>query len=90
MRILVRYPPLLYNTRYTSLLADFAWFSSRTPWEQDHGSMKEVLKSGWVNEEGYFNVGEELGLPEERGRTTIPLYRTRRTPRSTLAKKVFP
>ncbi|KAK2753920.1 hypothetical protein FQN54_007279 [Arachnomyces sp. PD_36] len=46
----------------------------RSRWEQDHGPMTEVLKSGWVNEEGYYNVGEELGLPEERGRATIPLY----------------
>lgn len=61
-------------------------FFSRTLWEQEHGSMKEVMKSGWVNDEGYYNVGEELGLPEERGRTTIPLYRTRSTSRSILAK----
>lgn len=50
--------------------------------------MKEILKSGWMNEEGYYNVGEELGLPEERGRTAIPLYRTRRTSLSIYTKSI--
>ena len=26
-----------------------------------------MVKAGFVNEEGYVNIGDQLGLPEERG-----------------------
>jgi hypothetical protein len=50
--------------------------------------MQQLLEGASVNEEGYLNVGEELGLSDERGKTArTPLYRTRNeSPNSILAK----
>lgn len=41
----------------------------RQPWGDTTSEVVEKLKSGLVevSEEGYFNVGEVLGLSEERG-----------------------
>ncbi|KAI9828583.1 MAG: hypothetical protein M1819_006575, partial [Sarea resinae] len=39
----------------------------RTPWQWDDGkNLKSILRSGEINEEGYVNVADELGLPSER------------------------
>ncbi|TGZ80362.1 hypothetical protein EX30DRAFT_396370 [Ascodesmis nigricans] len=44
----------------------------RKPWKADPGRVKEILRNGQVRvgEEGYMNVGEELGLSGERDMST--------------------
>jgi hypothetical protein len=47
--------------------------TSRTPWQNDVPSSQDLLRSGYINEEGYLNLGGTLGLPEQRG-TLSPLW----------------
>lgn len=39
---------------------------SRTLW-QDEDANRKIKTKGRLNEEGYVNVGDQLGLPSERG-----------------------
>ncbi len=51
----------------------------RTPWQKgDEESVRMVKGKGKVNEEGYVNVGGELGLSGERDYSTYHPYWVRR------------
>ena len=41
---------------------------SRTPWQGDEDSIAKIKSKGRVNQEGYVNVANQLGLPEDRGK----------------------
>ena len=47
----------------------------RTPWRGDEETVKLVAKSGAKNQEGYVNVGSQLGLSGRRDTSTY--YRSR-------------
>ncbi|KAL8704923.1 MAG: hypothetical protein Q9201_001918 [Fulgogasparrea decipioides] len=47
--------------------ADVRCVYCRTSWQQDEVSMENIKKGGEVNEEGYVNVGGQLGLSPIRG-----------------------
>ena len=40
---------------------------SRTPWQGDPESLARIKTAGKVNDEGYVNVADQLGLSTERG-----------------------
>ncbi|KAL1957156.1 hypothetical protein VTO42DRAFT_6299 [Malbranchea cinnamomea] len=42
----------------------------RTPWQYDTPPLKDIWKQGYINDEGYLNVGRVMGLPEERDYST--------------------
>lgn len=44
---------------------------SRTLWQEDEDANRKIKTKGRVNEEGYVNVGDQLGLPAERGEIFI-------------------
>lgn len=44
---------------------------SRTPWQSDPDSMKDLSRDGKVNDEGYVNVADQLGLSGERGMSSF-------------------
>jgi hypothetical protein len=50
----------------------------RTPWQAEEGDMKNVVKSGTVNGDGYVNVASQLGLSGERDYSTYHQYWVRR------------
>jgi hypothetical protein len=51
----------------------------RTPWKGDEDSIKRIAKDGGaVNQEGYVNVGSQLGLSGERDMSTYHPYWVRR------------
>lgn len=51
----------------------------RTPWQKgDEESVRMVKGKGKVNEEGYVNVGGELGLSGHRDYSTYHPYWVRR------------
>ncbi|KAL9592237.1 MAG: hypothetical protein Q9179_006917 [Wetmoreana sp. 5 TL-2023] len=50
--------------------ADVRCVYCRTSWQQDEVSMENIKKGGEVNEEGYVNVGGQLGLSPIRDTST--------------------
>jgi len=46
----------------------------RTPWKGDEDSIKRIVKGGQVNDEGYVNVGGELGLSGQRDMSSYHPY----------------
>lgn len=42
---------------------------SRTPWQGDPESLARIKTAGKVNDEGYVNVADQLGLSTERGKS---------------------
>ncbi|KAH9819822.1 Ring finger domain [Teratosphaeria destructans] len=50
----------------------------RTAWEGDEESIKNVAKTGRVNEEGYVNVADQLGLSGRRDYGSYHAYWVRR------------
>jgi len=55
-------------------MAQLIILDSRTPWQGDPESLARIKTSGKMNEEGYINVGDQLGLSGARG--TYPLLRS--------------
>lgn len=51
-------------------------FCSRSPWESDAAEIKKIVDMGSnLNHEGYVNVGAQLGLSGERGKSPFgPIY----------------
>ncbi|KAK5175661.1 uncharacterized protein LTR77_000800 [Saxophila tyrrhenica] len=50
----------------------------RTPWQGDDSDLKKVARSGEVNEEGYVNVANQLGLSGDRDYSTYHPYWVRK------------
>ncbi|KAL8725387.1 MAG: hypothetical protein Q9181_006438 [Wetmoreana brouardii] len=48
--------------------ADVRCVYCRTTWQQDEVSLEDIKKGAEVNEEGYVNVGGQLGLSPTRGK----------------------
>ena len=48
---------------------------SRTPWQGDPESLARIKTAGKINDEGYVNVADQLGLSGERGEFLILLCR---------------
>ncbi|OMP83296.1 E3 ubiquitin-protein ligase Zswim2 [Diplodia seriata] len=46
----------------------------RTPWAGDEDMLKDIVKTGEKNAEGYVNVASQLGLDSERGKPHHDLY----------------
>lgn len=54
-------------------------FTSRTPWQGDVDLSKNISTEGILNEEGYVNVADELGLSGQRDYSSYHQYWVRRT-----------
>lgn len=53
---------------------DVEQFDSRTPWQGDTESLARIKSLGKMNDEGYVNVGAELGLSGARGMISSPAH----------------
>ncbi|KAL1621521.1 hypothetical protein SLS54_005542 [Diplodia seriata] len=54
----------------------------RTPWAGDEDMLKDIVKTGEKNAEGYVNVASQLGLDSERDYSTYHPFWVRRQARS--------
>ena len=51
----------------------------RTPWEVDHGDLKNIRQAATVNEEGYVNVADRFGMSGTRNYSSYHQPWVRRT-----------